>query len=329
MRKIFGVAAGLITAAVVVVSPGYAALTTFTSFNGTVAVSTDGFGSSLGDGTLTANAPVGSTVLAAYLYSATQNTSSTPTVNLNGTAVTFGPSVPNATACCSLASFRSDVTSIVAPIINGGGGGAYNFSYSEGGLSNVTDGSALVVVYSNAVLPTASVGILDGFASVTGDTTSINFATPLDTTQAGFFAEMRLGIGFSCCDTQSSNVTINGTLITANAGDRDDGLDLANGSLITMGGDDDAFSALLPTYANDHERYNLVPQITNGDTTITLVTANASKDDNIFLSVFHVSGIAGFNEPPPTNNVPEPGTFLLMGIGMAAMGLRGLRARKR
>lgn len=325
MRKIFGITTGLLLSMAVVASQGHAALTTFASYNGTVAVSTDGFGSSAGNGTLTANAPAGSTVLAAYLYTATNNTFSTPTVTLQGTAVAFGPRVPNATACCSLASFRSDVTSIVAPIINGGAGGAYNFSYAEGGLSSVTDGSALVVVYSNAALPNSSVGILDGFASVTGDTTSINFATPLDTTQAGFLAEMRLGINFSCCD-QKSTVTVNGTLITQNAGNFDDGLNQANGSLFTMGGDDDAFSTLLPSYANDHERYNLVPQITNGATSISVATANASQDDNIFLAVFHVSGEAGFNAPPPTSSVPEPGTLGLLGIGLAAMGFF---ARKR
>ena len=42
-----------------------------------------------------------------------------------------------------------------------------------------------------------------------------------------------------------------------------------NGSLITVGGFDDPFSTLLPSLrSDDHERYNLVPYITNGETTI-------------------------------------------------------------
>ena len=325
MRRVFGIMLGLLIAAAAGISQSHAALTTFQSYNGTVAISTDGFGSLDGNGTLTANAPAGSTVLAAYLYTATNFAPAvTPTVTLDGTSVTFGPSIPNSTACCDIASFRADVTSIVAPIINSGSGGAYNFSYSEGSLSNVTDGSALVVVYSNAALPESSVGILDGFASVTGDTTSINFATPLNTALPGFFAEMRLGIGFSCC-LQNSSVSVNGTLITQNAGNMDDGLEVANGSLITMGGDNDPFSTLLPSYDNDHERYNLVPQITDGATSISVNTANPTQDDNIFVAVFHVSGEAGFNEPPPSN-VPEPGTLALLAIGMGALGIRARKS---
>ena len=92
-----------------------------------------------------------------------------------------------------------------------------------------------------------------------------------------------------------------------------------NGSLITVGGFDDPFSPFLPTYDEDHERYNLVPYITNGDTTISVRTVNPSGDDNIFLAVFHVTGEAGINEPPPDATVPEPGTLSLLAIGGAAV----------
>ena len=136
---------------------------------------------------------------------------------------------------------------------------------------------------------------------------------------------MRLGIGFSCC-SQASTVVVNGTTITNTAGNNDDGDAVANGALITMGGDNDPFSTLLPAYADDHERYNLVPYIATGDTSITVRTLNPSNDDNIFLAVFKVTGDAGFNEPP--SSVPEPGMLALLGIGLASMGLYRRFARK-
>lgn len=304
----------------------WASLDPFQSFTGNVAMSTDGYGSLSNSGIISASVPFGSTVVAAYLYSSTFTTLSTPTVTLDGSAVVFGPRVANATACCNLASFRADVTSIVAATIDGGGGGVYNFNIAETAFGNNTDGEALVIVYENASLPVATVGILDGFASVTGDTASINFADPLDPADPGFFAEMIVGIGFSCCD-QKSTINVNGMLMTENAGNKDDGVDGdANGNLITVGSFDDAFSPVNPTYANDSERYDLSSFVTLGDTSIVVDTVNASGDDNIFLAAFYVSGEAGINEPPPS--VPAPGILVLMGIGLLGIITAG-RIRQR
>lgn len=294
----------------------HASLTAFQSYTGHVGVSTDGWGSTSQSGVISANVPAGSTVIAAYLYTSTFFNDSLAGVGgtLNGNAVNYATSLGSTNF---LTAARADVTSIIKPIVDGGVGGVYNFNITE--TSSSQDGSALVLVYSNPALGISTVGILDGFSAQDGDDTSINFASPLDPTAAGFKAEMRLGIGFSCCG-QRSSVTVNGTLITDDAGNNDDGDLVANGALITMGGDDDPFSPLMPAYGDDHERYNLVPYITNGDTSIKIHTQNPSHDDNIFLAVFDVTGEAGINEPP--KGVPEPGALGLLGLAMLGLGLR-------
>lgn len=329
----------LVSAAAVAVAAiggnAHAALTTFKTYVGSYGVSSDGWGSTSQAGVITANVPAGATVEAAYLYTSTYFNSTLSGVGgtLNGVALTGLTSLGvNSASCCALTAGRYDVTSILKPTIDGGAGGAYNFNVTE--TSSSQDGYALVVIYKDASLSESTIGILDGFASVTGDTTALNFASPIDTSVPGYHAEMRLGIGFSydgtTCEltSQTSTVKVNGTLITQNAGCNDDSADASpnNGNLITMGGDNDAFSPNLPSTSQDHERYNLVPNVANGSTTISVDTANASRDDNIFLAVFNVSGKAGVNEPP---TVPEPATLALVGLAVLGLGAQRAAAKRR
>lgn len=321
----------------------HAALVDFQSYNGAVGLSTDGFGSLSNMGTISAGVTSDAAVVAAFLYTSTFTTNATPsTVTFEGNAITYDTTVPNATACCNLASHRADITDIVKPIIDGGNDMVYDFDIAEGANGGNIDGHALVVVYEDANLPEASIGILDGFADVTGDTTAINFADPLEPAEPGFFAEMVLGIGFSCCVTQQSNVEVNGELLTEFAGNKDDGLEgNANGNLITVGSFDDPFSPPLPNYEEDTERYDLSSFINDGDTSITVETFNTSQDDNIFLAAFYVSGRAGFNAPPPppmddpvtdpdpmtppTGVIPLPASAWML---LAALGGLGLARRR-
>jgi hypothetical protein len=322
-------------------SAAQASDTLFQTFVGNYGVSTSGWGSaSSSTGTIsTESIAAGSTVTAAYLYTSTYSGQGpsdvqppiTPTGSLNGTSVNYNTALGlNSSACSSLQAWRADVTSIVQSEINGGPGGVYNFTVGEGITTGegAQDGEALVVVYQNAAQATQTIAILNGAASSTGDMSTVNFGGPVNPSDAGFFAHMIIGDGFSCCG-QESTITVNGQVMTNVAGNNDDSVDgTANGDLITVGHMAGPYTGGTPgspqnNYSADHEAYDLAPFISNGDTSVTVNTINASRDDNIFLQVYDFSGEGSVTIP----GVPEPATWAMFLLGFGAIGWT-LRSRR-
>ena len=270
------------------------------------------------------------TVKAAYLYNTTFAGSlvSPALTTLATLGVTGGiPNqvtlslLPGATPTpIGLYTYRADVTSIVAPLVNGAPGLTRIPVASINNLGS--DGLALVVVFSSPGLdPRQSVAILDGGqAGNTGPdsvggvggftTTAFGLSAPVDKTIPNFNAVLSLGIQFSDQDAvghacgqnpnfaQFSIVNVNGTRLTSCAGGADDGA-VMNSALITVGGVGDSTANPSDPFCQagnpncsttDDELYGIAGFLNQGDTQVQLKTINPSNDDSIFLAILQLTG---------------------------------------
>jgi VCBS repeat-containing protein len=278
--------------------------------------SLDGVGGQLtGGGTISAVIPDGSKVEQAFLYTTTFYGGFMTSVDLalgsnTDTVTSFAALGLNA----GLQAFRSDVTSYISSVVGNGDPAQFDFTVSNIDGSAV-DGFALVVVYSNPNEDTRTISLLDGFSASSGDSFTLTFSDPVDTTQPGFEAQMSLGIGYSYYPSnQYSTISVDGRQLTQSAGSQDDGAN-GNGGLITIGGIGDSTANPDPDQPigdirTDDELYDLAqgnvdnpaPYIANGASSISVATLNPSNDDNIFFAGFNITAVVSVdtnqNDPP-------------------------------
>jgi hypothetical protein len=276
-------------------------------------------------GTISAEVPVNSTVVKAFLYSSLYTTSVVPKVVFNGTEYS-GAQFTNLGSVNGLNAYRADVTTQVSGLIGNGSASRFNFTINSEDPNDIIDGEVLAIVYSNPAEVTRTIAFLDGFSSQAGDAFNFNFGAPVNL-QPGFETLMSLGIGFGFQPSgQYSTVDVNGQRLTTAAGGQDDGGGF-NGGLITVGGLDDSTAnpadpfATPNTFRDDDELYDLTSFLSQGDLSFLVNTSNPSFDDNIFFTGINVT--AEGNVVP----APLPASVLFLGTGLAGLALTGLRRR--
>jgi len=316
-------------------------LDTLGIWNGKVGLSVDAVGSNNSpSGMVQAEIPVGATIKAAYLYSAgvpypyyaaaphTLADYNTSGITLAGNAVTFdalvgASAIPGRSDIGNWFTARANVTALITSLA--GGGGSFSWAVEEGLKNSLIDGEVLAIVYEHSSLADGSVVLLDGGLNTSGETATVNFGSALgDTSDAGFFANMSLGISFSTGGAQRSLIDINGNRLSSAAGGYGDG-SLTDGGLITAGGIGDSTSnpanPFLAGDSNyDDELYSLNPFLHTGDTSFSIHSINPSNDDNLFFMGLRIS--ANVSE---VVGVPDSGSSLLL----ACLGLGALAAIRR
>lgn len=282
-------------------APNVGGLVQIYSSTGLYTLSADGIGSIASSMNIRVNKPTASaTVQKAILMTAvTMNTVGTGCITLAGSSVTWNGTV----AANFFNNYWSDVTSIVAPVIDAQSAGISTLAITECNTS-YTDGHALLVVFNDATATEKTVIVMWGGQNTAGDNFSVTLAQPIDPSATGALMDMGLGIGFSYQlngSQQYSRVDINSQRLTSAAGGEDDGAS-ADGALITVGGIGDVNSnpadpnAAPTNPLSDDELYNVLPFITNTTTSLTISTLNPSNDDNVFLAYFALSGAAIIGE---------------------------------
>ena len=272
---------------------------------GKIVLSVDGLGVfPEKSGNIQVEKPAGATVRGAYLAAADvwgNNGGPLPdgAIQINGNNVTWDLHDPN-----NANSAWSDVTAIIRPIVDAAPAGILNLTINE---TIELDGSILAVIFDDPGQTTDNtIILLFGSQDIAGDTFAIGLAEPINTSDPNLILDMSLGISFGaqgCASGQYSQVDVNGIRMTTSAGGEDDGV-CSNGALLTVGGLNDSNANPIDPNATDNgdprqddELYNLIPFVSDGDTSINVYTQNPSNDDNMFFaSLFLASTTAVVGE---------------------------------
>lgn len=267
---------------------------------GFISLSVDGLGTNdVNGGIIQVEKPAGATVRSAYMAAASTGGSVRILVDgdvkIGGVDVTWDGGM---TTLSSIACYNhwADVTAIVKPTIDAAPAGRVDFTVTEVNTLGI-DGEILAVIFDDPNQATANtILLLFGGQQTTGDTFAIALAEPLDLGDPNLVLDMSLGISYGYQGTgQYSQVDVNGTRLTTSAGGQDDGVAL-DGALLTVGGLDDSNANPPNPYATangdprqDDELYDLIPFVSDGDTTITVYTLNPSDDDNIYFTALFLA----------------------------------------
>jgi PKD repeat protein len=287
-------------------------LTSAYSATGKLALSVDGLGTNDPSGIVQVEKPAGATVKAAFLVAA--STGGSARTLLAGDVKIDGVGFPWAISVAStIGSWNhwADVTSLVKPKIDAAPAGRVNFTITEVSTFGI-DGEVLAVVFDDPSQATDNtIVLLFGAQNVAGDQFVVSLANPLDLSDPALVLNMGLGISFGFQPGgQFSEVNVNSVRLSSSAGGQDDAAGtVSNGTLLTVGGLDDATSnpppfAAASTPRTDDELYDLKPFVANGDASITVTTRNPSNDDNIFFASFFLTVKASVIVNPPANQPP-------------------------
>jgi hypothetical protein len=329
--------------------------------------SIDGLGTVEGTGDIQVNKPAGATVHKAYFMAAQVRDSSKPTLGspsavlLNSQAVTFDLESVDGGWGTEFNNYFADVTSLVQSTLDGASVGVSNIAVDEGGLE--IEGTALAIIWNDSSVDVASIVFAFGNSDPAGDNFSLYF--PALTTPQLEDLQMSVGDTYSyqlndetydSVDTQTSTITVNGSMLSDVTGGFDDCFAIAgdppvsqavdpsvhwscdDDGLFTIGGvGDSSANPTIPTSGvlgdnPDDELYSISPFVSVGSTQIEVQTRNASNDDNVFFVGFNLKRVALTDAPTLANTGIDgsvTGTAGAIAVLAALVGAVALTARRR
>jgi hypothetical protein len=233
----------------------------------------------------------GATVRKAFLFaSKTSSAWASGSVLVDGVATTWIASVQGGTRI-PFFNYAADITDLIKPRVDAASAGLVDI-----GINEVVQGEGTiiaVVLDDPSQAQDNTVSLMFGGMKPTGDDFFITLANPLDAASPTLRLEMGLGIsfGFQLPNGfgQSSQVTVNGTVVSGCAGGQDDG-ESSNSALLTVGGIGDSpanpncSANASQGFRADDELYDLRPFVQTGDQLISVHSINPSQDDNIFFA---------------------------------------------